>query len=286
MKSSAVACSLLLLTMAAVSSGRNAGDYFQEQQFQYSPSRPEDALVFFIANIPPFICEPDKDHECASIGPLEAGFCLSLPRGYSPYKCSFEGNATTDSNLKLVEKSAPLLFDFNARHRVKFRAYRMCCTTDSPLPDEYFRVRIQRPHEDHPMKCLLQHDTGMLYLRFPGYPTIYCQVATEENSYQFDRRYHFNLPGIADDPLKCAFRVYSELPLAVTQTEERMCRSLISGLPTREDGTRLRVVCSRHDTSHGTAHFQLLLQSDVTYDCSFPDAASGYPSQPQNTPQG
>ncbi|XP_047098776.1 uncharacterized protein LOC124712510 [Schistocerca piceifrons] len=121
--------------------------------------------------------------------------------------------------------------------------------------------------------------------QFPGYPTIFCQIFAEGESYQSDGRYHFNLPGIADNPLKCAFRVYSELPLPGTHTGEQLYRCLISGLPTREDGTSPHVVCSRQATSNGTAHFELLLLNDVTYYCSYPDDASRYPPQPENTPQ-
>ncbi|XP_049794121.1 uncharacterized protein LOC126203795 [Schistocerca nitens] len=279
MKSSGRSCSLVLLTMAAVSSGRNARDYFQETRFHYSPSRPEDALVFFIGNAPPLICEPEKDDDRVGGGGPKDDFRLSLPHGYSSYSCTFEGNETKHTNLNLVRDSAPHLFGFSGGRKVSFTGLRMYCTNDSQLPDEYFHLRVQRPCEDRPVKCRLPRDSGMLYLRFPGYPTIVCQLST------IRERYHFSLPGIADEPLKCAFRVYSELPLGDTHTEERLYESLIRGLPGHVDGIRPRVVCSRHTISNGTEHFQLQLQGGATYDCSFPEFVSPTVPQPETTPQ-
>ncbi|XP_049839315.1 uncharacterized protein LOC126284435 [Schistocerca gregaria] len=273
MKSSGRVCSLLLLTMASVSSGRNAGYYFEEARFRYSPSRPEDALVLFIASAPPLICEPEDG---LSEGTEVADFRLALPRGYSHYTCSFEGNATAGSNLSLIR---PLLsyFYYTGTGAVGgFSENKMYCTTNSQLPDEYFQVRVQRPHEDRPVKCRVLNDSGRLYIRFPGYPTIVCQIGIEAGPYRF------NLPGI-DDPFKCAFRVYSEWILGDTHAEERLYRSLVSGLPTRVDGTRPRIVCFPHETSNGAADFQLLLQSGSTYDCSFPEAVSRYLLEPRHT---
>ncbi|XP_047097883.1 uncharacterized protein LOC124711716 [Schistocerca piceifrons] len=275
MKTSGRSCSLLLLTMAVVSSGRNARDYFDESGFQYSPSRPEDSLVFFIANVPPIICE-SKNGECDRGG--HSTFCVALPRGYSPYTCWFEGNATVDTNLNLIGDNLPYLFNFiNGWLRI-FTHIEMHCTTSSQLPDEYFQLRVQRPNEDRPVKCRFLHDNGRLYLRFPGYPTIVCQTGTKAG------RFDFKLP-IIDDPLKCSFRVYSELLLGDTRTEECLYQSLISGLPRHMYGSPPRVVCSQQATSKQTAHFQLLLQSGSTYDCGFPDAVPRYLPQPENTPR-
>lgn len=133
-------------------------------------------------------------------------------------------------------------------------------------------MRVQRPLEDHPIKCHFLNDRGTLHLRFPGYPTITCYIGNGEG------RYHFTLPGI-DDPFECAFGVYSELPLGDTSTEQRLFQSLIGRLPARVDGTNPRLVCSRHGDSNATAQFQLQLQSGERYDCSFPDTAAGCPAQ-------
>ncbi|XP_049839081.1 uncharacterized protein LOC126284294 [Schistocerca gregaria] len=279
MKRPVMSCSLLLLTMAAVSCSRNARDYFAEARFRYSPSRPEDALIFFIGNAPPLICEPEKTDDRVSGDRPQDDFRLDLPHGYSSYSCSFEGNATRHTNFNLIQNSAPYLFGSSGGRKVRFTGYRMYCTNDSQLPDEYFHLRVQRPNEDRPVKCRIRTDSGMLYLRFPGFPTVVCHLGT------IGERYHFNLPGIADEPLKCAFRVYSELPLGDTHTEERLYRSLISGLPSHVDGVRPRVVCSHRTISNGTAYFQLQLQGGATYDCSFPDAVPHNELQPGNTPQ-
>ncbi|XP_046980358.1 uncharacterized protein LOC124545470 [Schistocerca americana] len=279
MKRSGMYWSLLLLTMAAVSRGRDARDYFAEARFQYSPSRPEDALIFFIGNAPPLICEPEKTDDRVRRDRPQDDFRLDLPQGYSSYSCSFEGNATRHTNFNLIQNSAPYLFGFSGGRKVSFTGLRMYCTNDSQLPDEYFHLRVQRPTEDRPVKCRLRNDSGMLYLRFPGFPTVVCHLGT------IRERYHFNLPGIADEPLKCAFRVYSELPLGDTHTEERLYQSLISGLPTHVDGVRPRVVCFHRTISNGTAFFQLQLQGGATYDCSFPDTIPHNELQPGNTTQ-
>ncbi|XP_049941820.1 uncharacterized protein LOC126418865 [Schistocerca serialis cubense] len=268
MKSSGGACSLLLLTMAAVCSGRNATEYFQQARFQHIPSRPEDALIFFTAAAPPLICELEMDGDWAGGDRLKADLILKLAYARSFYTCSFERNATSHADLKLILKRLTRVFVSEGERKLVYISSEVRCTTDSQLPEEYFHVRIQRPNEEGQVKCRFRSLDEKLYVRFPGYPTIICQA------YYPNSPYRFKLLGIVGDWLECAFQVYSDLDTNDKHSEKQLHHSLVSGLPTRTDGRLSNVVCSRHSSLYGTGHFQVRLPGSTIYDCSFSNTTS------------
>ncbi|XP_047000154.1 uncharacterized protein LOC124615989 [Schistocerca americana] len=243
------------------------------------PCRADDVVVFYTAKAPPLTCFIDTD--CDVTNGTEAGFRLGarLVRG-SPYQlasyvCNFEQSDNLNSSA-LFRESVPefqTVFEqpywITEEHVRIFIGSSVICLFDSDLPDDFFHLIVQRPHEDAPFKCRVRDLDNTLYLRFPRYPIVICEL--EQRRVFSPSTYRFKLTQIVGEPFSCAFLAYDEVNLEVVGTEQQLHHALIRGFPGRETSGRPWFNCSSREASDKEPDFEIRISAGDFYNCRFLD---------------